>query len=85
MTRLEEVIRRQFTDCPQREVKENLSLGDSTPPPVGANFKGFAAGDGDSKFLLTSDSGYGFVATLVDLKSKNKNGKAIMKVVALIL
>ncbi len=51
-------------------------------PPVGANFKGFAAGDDDSKFLLSSDSGYGFVATLVDLKSKNKNGKAIMKVVA---
>ena len=51
-------------------------------PPVGASFKGFAAGSNDSKFLLSSDSGYGFLATLADLKSKNKNGKAVMKITA---
>jgi len=51
-------------------------------PPVGASFKGFAVGDNDSKFLLSADSGYGFLATLADLKSKNKNGKAIIKVTA---
>ena len=51
-------------------------------PPVGAVFMGLAAGENDSKFLLSSDSGYGFLANLSDLKSKNKNGKAIMKVIA---
>ena len=51
-------------------------------PPVGAVFMGLTAGENDSKFLLSSDSGYGFLARLSDLKSKNKNGKAIMKVIA---
>ena len=51
-------------------------------PPAGAAFMGLAAGENDSKFLLSSDSGYGFLANLSDLKSKNKNGKAIMKVIA---
>ena len=51
-------------------------------PPVGAVFRGLAVGENDSKFLLSSDSGYGFLANLSDLKSKNKNGKAIMKVIA---
>ncbi len=51
-------------------------------PPFGACFSGLAVGEIDSKFLLSSDSGYGFLANLRDLKSKNKNGKAIMKVIA---
>ena len=51
-------------------------------PPVGAAFMGLAAGENDSKFLLSSDSGYGFLSRLSDLKSKNKNGKAIIKVIA---
>jgi topoisomerase-4 subunit A len=49
-------------------------------PPDGAEFCGTMIGDPDSKYLLASDAGYGFIATLIDLISRNKAGKSILRV-----
>ncbi|MFH2067551.1 MAG: DNA topoisomerase IV subunit A [Pseudomonadota bacterium] len=35
-------------------------------------------GEGDRKILLASDAGYGFIAVLSDLYTKNRNGKAVL-------
>jgi len=51
-------------------------------PPDGAGFCGAMIGDNDQKYLLASDAGYGFIATLTDLVSRNKAGKAILRVPA---
>lgn len=48
-------------------------------PPSGATFEGVVIGDDDRDVLLASDAGYGFVARLGDLISKNKSGKAILR------
>ena len=49
-------------------------------PPEGARFVGVALGSGGSPLLLASDAGYGFIATLEDLVTKNKAGKACLSV-----
>jgi topoisomerase IV subunit A len=49
-------------------------------PPDGAEFCGTMIGDPDSKYLLASDAGYGFIAMLSDLISRNKAGKSILRV-----
>ena len=46
----------------------------------GAEFKGVISGEEDERVLLASDAGYGFIARLGDLQTKNKSGKAIMRV-----
>ena len=51
-------------------------------PPDGAAFCGAMIGDEGQKYLLASDAGYGFVATLSELASRNKAGKAILRVPA---
>ena len=48
-------------------------------PPSGATFEGVVIGPDDQDVLLASDAGYGFVAKVGDLVSKNKSGKAILK------
>ena len=45
-------------------------------PPSGATFEGMMMGSEDSLYLLASDAGYGFVARLGDLQTKNRAGKA---------
>jgi topoisomerase-4 subunit A len=45
-------------------------------PPSGATFEGLMMGAEEALFLLASDAGYGFVARLGDLQSKNRSGKA---------
>ena len=47
-------------------------------PPSGATFEGALMGNDEQPVLLASDAGYGFVATLADLVSKNKAGKALL-------
>jgi topoisomerase-4 subunit A len=47
-------------------------------PPSGASFEGLMMGDNDDLYLLASDAGYGFVAKLGDLQSKNKAGKSAL-------
>jgi topoisomerase-4 subunit A len=49
-------------------------------PPDGAAFCGAMIGGTEQRYLLASDAGYGFVATLGDLVSRNKAGKAILRV-----
>ena len=47
-------------------------------PPSGASFEGILAGADTDLCLLASDAGYGFVAKLGDLQTKNKAGKAAL-------
>jgi topoisomerase-4 subunit A len=49
-------------------------------PPDGAEFCGTMIGEADDRVLLASDAGYGFVATLEDLVTRNKAGKSILRV-----
>ena len=49
-------------------------------PPDGAEFCGAMIGEADDKYLLASDAGYGFIANLEDLVTRNKAGKAILRV-----
>ena len=51
-------------------------------PPDGAAFCGAMIGADKQKYLLASDAGYGFIATLSDLVSRHKAGKSILKVPA---
>jgi topoisomerase-4 subunit A len=51
-------------------------------PPDGAEFCGAMIGDGEQKYLLASDAGYGFIAILEDLVTRTKAGKAILRVPA---
>ena len=48
-------------------------------PPSGATFEGVLIGEDDRDVLLASDAGYGFVAKVGDLTSKNKSGKLILR------
>ena len=48
--------------------------------PDGASFVGVMAGDPDDLYLIASDAGYGFVARLGDMISRNKAGKALLSV-----
>jgi len=49
-------------------------------PPEGATFAGVLLGAGDEHALLASDAGYGFIAKLEDLQTRNRNGKAVLNV-----
>ena len=49
-------------------------------PPDGTDFVGAISGDPEAGVLLASDSGYGFIAPVGDLYSKNKAGKAVLSV-----
>ena len=51
-------------------------------PPDGAEFCGAMIGETDDRYLLASDAGYGFIATLGELISRNKAGKAVLRVPA---
>ena len=45
-------------------------------PPSGATFEGMMMAAEEALYLLASDAGYGFVARLGDLQTKNRAGKA---------
>ena len=49
-------------------------------PPDGTDFVGVITGDPEAGVLLASDSGYGFIAPVGELYSKNKAGKAVLSV-----
>lgn len=49
-------------------------------PPSGATFIGMIIADVSEKILLMSNAGYGFVATVEDLATKNRSGKALIKI-----
>jgi len=50
-------------------------LSSHVNPPDGATFEGAMTGEADVIFMLASDAGYGFMARLEELYTKNKNGK----------
>ena len=49
-------------------------------PPEGSRFAGVALGDPDARYLLASSAGYGFVARLGDMQSRNRAGKTVLNV-----
>lgn len=49
-------------------------------PPDGATFAGVMMGEADSRFLLATDAGYGFVVRFEGLVSRNKAGKRVLTV-----
>ncbi len=49
-------------------------------PPVGAGFPGVLIGEPGDRWVLASGAGYGFVVQLGELHSRNRAGKAILKV-----
>jgi len=51
-------------------------------PPDGAKFCGVVAGNNEDMVLLVNEHGYGFIAKLEDMVTRNKKGKVMMKVPA---
>ncbi len=51
-------------------------------PPDGAKFVSVLMGNDDDRYLFSTSAGYGFVAKLGDLISRNKAGKAVISVPA---
>jgi topoisomerase-4 subunit A len=51
-------------------------------PPDGARFAGVLLGEPEDLWLLTTDAGYGFTVRLKELHSRNRAGKAVLKVSA---
>lgn len=49
-------------------------------PPDGSSFRAVLIGAPEDKWVLASSAGYGFVAKLEDLHSRNKSGKAVLRV-----
>ncbi|PCI41771.1 MAG: DNA topoisomerase IV subunit A [Moraxellaceae bacterium] len=48
-------------------------------PASGAHFISLVMGDEADRYLVASDAGYGFVTTFADMVTKNKAGKALLK------
>jgi topoisomerase-4 subunit A len=51
-------------------------------PPNGAGFIGVMMGAAEDRYLLATDTGYGFVCRLGDMVSRNRAGKAVLTVPA---
>src|SRR5699024_4341988 len=49
-------------------------------PSDGAHFVAPVLGDAQDRYVLASDRGYGFVARLGELQSRNRAGKAVVTV-----
>src|SRR5688500_8728934 len=49
-------------------------------PPEGATFAGVLIGEPQDRWVVASDAGYGFVVKLEELHSRNRAGKAALKV-----
>jgi topoisomerase-4 subunit A len=47
-------------------------------PPAGAGFQALATGDNDTRFVIASSHGYGFVTRFENLTGRNKAGKALL-------
>lgn len=51
-------------------------------PPGGAHFCGVMTGDAEQLYLVSTSHGYGFIVKLEDCITKNKKGKALLRVPA---
>lgn len=68
---------------PAHSLPSARSLGEPLTARVkstAGSFDGVIMGDNEQKVLLAADSGYGFIAKVEDLITKNKSGKAVIKV-----
>ena len=57
-------------------------LSSRVKSPDGARFVSVLMGEDDERYLFSTSAGYGFVARLGDLVSRNKSGKAVLSVPA---
>jgi len=55
-------------------------LSSSFNPRPGATFRGLMMGREQAEYLLSTDAGYGFIARLEELNTRNKAGKATLRV-----
>jgi topoisomerase-4 subunit A len=55
-------------------------LSSSVNPPAGSSFVGVTLGDDEAPILLATDHGYGFVARLKDLQTRQRAGKQVITV-----
>lgn len=55
-------------------------LSSSCNPKPGATFRGLMIGNAETEYLLATNVGYGFIAPLGELNTRNKAGKATLKV-----
>ena len=55
-------------------------LSRTLTPPTGASFAGVMMGADDDLYLLSSQAGYGFIAPLGEMHTKNKKGKSTLRV-----
>ncbi len=55
-------------------------LSSSVTPPPGSRFVGVAMGEPEELILLATDHGYGFLARLGDLQTRQRSGKAVITV-----
>ena len=55
-------------------------LSSSCKPKSGATFCGLMMGNAKTEYLLATSAGYGFIAPLDELNTRNKAGKATLKV-----
>jgi len=67
------------TRCRRREGRANRCRAASTRPTA-ATFPGVLIGEPEERWVLASSAGYGFVTRLGELHSRNRAGKAILKV-----
>ncbi len=57
-------------------------LSSTLTPPNGAAFAGVMMGEDEDLYLLSTAAGYGFIAPLGEMHTKNKKGKSTLKVPA---
>lgn len=55
-------------------------LSNRLSPPAGAEFISLFLGNPEDKILLGSSSGYGFIATLEEITSRNRTGKSVVTI-----
>ncbi len=61
-----------------RSLGEPLNSG--LNPPAGAHFQGMMLAENGQRYLLSTSAGYGFIAELGDMITRNKSGKATLRV-----
>ncbi len=61
-----------------RSLGEPLNSG--LKPPAGASFQGLMIAEAKQQYLLSTSAGFGFIGELGDMVTRNKSGKATLKV-----
>jgi topoisomerase-4 subunit A len=61
-----------------RSLGEPLNSG--LNPPAGASFQGMMLADAKQQYFLSTSAGYGFIGQLGDMVTRNKSGKATLKI-----